>query len=141
MSSEDVEALEADGKLPEVSFAEDGTPSITVPEGAEEPERLVVKVLEEGDGPALESTGTVVADYLGVSLRDGTTFDSSYERGEPAEFPLGNVIPGWTYGLEGQKAGSKVLLVLPSELAYGDPATGTSPGGPLVFVVDIKEVK
>ncbi|MCQ1950222.1 FKBP-type peptidyl-prolyl cis-trans isomerase [Arthrobacter jinronghuae] len=141
MSSEDVDALEAEGKLPEVTFAEDGTPSITIPEGAEEPERLVVKVLEEGDGPVLESTGTVVADYLGVGLRDGETFDSSYERGEPAEFPLGNVIPGWTYGLAEQKAGSKVLLVLPSELAYGDPAGGSSPSGPLVFVVDIKEVK
>ncbi|UWX95779.1 FKBP-type peptidyl-prolyl cis-trans isomerase [Arthrobacter zhaoxinii] len=141
MSSEDVQALEADGKLPEVKFAEDGTPSITVPEGAEEPDRLIVKVLEEGDGPVLESTGTVVADYLGVGLRDGETFDSSYERGEPAEFPLANVVSGWTYGLAGQKAGSKVLLVLPSELAYGDPSSGGSPSGPLVFVVDIKEVK
>ncbi|MDM7989301.1 FKBP-type peptidyl-prolyl cis-trans isomerase [Arthrobacter sp. zg-Y877] len=141
MSSEEVDALEAEGKLPEVTFAEDGTPSITIPEGAEEPDRLIVKVLEEGDGPVLEATGTVKAGYLGVSLRDGSTFDSSYERGEPAEFPLGNVIPGWTYGLAGQKAGSKVLLVLPSELAYGDPAAGSSPSGPLVFVVDIQEVK
>ena len=141
MAPEEVESLSADGKLPEVTFAEDGTPSVTIPEGAEEPEKLIVKVLEEGDGPVLETSGTVVADYLGVGLRDGATFDSSYERGEPAEFPLSNVISGWTYGLAGQKAGSKVLLVLPSELSYGDPAAGSSPSGPLVFVVDIQEVK
>ena len=140
MSADDVTALSEDGKLPEVTFAEDGTPSITVPEGAEEPGRLVVKVLEEGDGPVLETSGTVKAGYTGVSLRTGETFDSSYP-GDPVEFPLSNVISGWTYGLTGQKAGSKVLLVLPSELAYGDPAPGTSPSGPLVFVVDIQEVK
>lgn len=141
MSGKDVDALADDGKLPEVTFGEDGKPSVTIPEGAAEPDKLVVKVLEEGDGPVLESSGTVVADYLGVGLRDGATFDSSYDRGEAAEFPLANVIPGWTYGLAGQKAGSKVLLVVPSDLAYGDPAAGSSPSGPLVFVVDIKEVK
>lgn len=141
MSGKDVDALADDGKLPEVTFGEDGKPSVTIPEGAAEPDKLVVKVLEEGDGPVLESSGTVVADYLGVGLRDGATFDSSYDRGEAAEFPLANVIPGWTYGLAGQKAGTKVLLVVPSDLAYGDPAAGSSPSGPLVFVVDIKEVK
>ena len=141
MSGKDVDALADDGKLPEVTFGEDGKPSVTIPEGAAEPDKLVVKVLEEGDGTVLESSGTVVADYLGVGLRDGATFDSSYDRGEAAEFPLANVIPGWTYGLAGQKAGSKVLLVVPSDLAYGDPAAGSSPSGPLVFVVDIKEVK
>nr|WP_231700673.1 MULTISPECIES: FKBP-type peptidyl-prolyl cis-trans isomerase [unclassified Arthrobacter] len=140
MSPEDVAALDSEGKLPQVSFGEDGTPSITIPEGVEEPDRLIVKVLEEGDGPVLESTGTVKAAYLGVGLRDGKTFDSSYESGEPVEFPLANVVSGWTYGLAGQKAGSKVLLVLPSELAYGDPAQ-SGPSGPLAFVVDIQEVK
>ncbi|MBP3043135.1 FKBP-type peptidyl-prolyl cis-trans isomerase [Arthrobacter jiangjiafuii] len=141
MSSDDVAALDSEGKLPKVTFGEDGVPSVEIPEGVEEPEKLIVKVLEEGDGAALAETGTVTANYLGVSLRDGSTFDSSYERGEPAEFPLAEVIPGWTYGLAGQKAGSKVLLVLPSELAYGDPAGGTAPSGPLAFVVEIQEVK
>ncbi|MCC9196690.1 FKBP-type peptidyl-prolyl cis-trans isomerase [Arthrobacter sp. zg-Y820] len=141
MSPEDVSALETDGKLPKVSFGEDGVPAVEIPENMEEPDKLIVKVLEEGEGAAVEETGTVKVDYLGVSQRDGSTFDSSYERGEPAEFPLDGVIPGWTHGLAGQKAGSKVLLVLPSELAYGDPAPSGNPAGPLVFVVDIQEVK
>ncbi|WP_342024735.1 FKBP-type peptidyl-prolyl cis-trans isomerase [Arthrobacter citreus] len=141
MSPDDVAKLDSEGKLPKVEFGEDGVPSITVPENAEEPDKLIVKVLEEGDGAVLEETGTVKANYLGVSLRDGTTFDSSYEGGEAIEFGLDGVISGWTYGLAGQKAGSKVLLVLPTELAYGDPAGGSAPSGPLVFVVEIEEVK
>ncbi|UOY94684.1 FKBP-type peptidyl-prolyl cis-trans isomerase [Arthrobacter gengyunqii] len=140
MSQDDVAALEADGKLPKVTFGEDGVPAVEIPEDAAEPEKLIVKVLEEGDGAVVEETGTVKANYLGVGLRDGETFDSSYEQGEAVEFPLDGVISGWTYGLAGQKAGSKVLLVIPTELAYGDPAQ-RGPSGPLVFVVDIEEVK
>ena len=140
MNQDEVAALDAAGKLPKVTFGEDGVPAVEIPEGAEEPEQLIVKVLEEGDGAVLAETGTVKANYLGVSFRDGTTFDSSYEQGEALEVPLSGVISGWTYGLAGQKAGSKVLLVLPTELAYGDPANG-GPSGPLVFVVDIQEVK
>ncbi len=141
MSSDDVAKLESDGKLPEVTFGDDGVPSITVPENAEDPDKLVVKVLEEGDGAVAGETSTVKANYLGVSLRDGTTFDSSYEGGEALEFGLDGVISGWTYGLAGQKAGSKLLLVLPAELAYGDPAGGSAPSGPLAFVVELEEVK
>ena len=140
MSPDDVAALESDGKLPKVTFGEDGVPAVEIPDTMEEPDKLIVKVLEEGDGPVVEESSTVKVDYLGVSQRDGSTFDSSYERGEAAEFPLDGVITGWTYGLAGQKAGSTVLLALPTELAYGDPA-GSGPAGPLVFVVKIQEVK
>ena len=140
MNTDDVNVLESDGKLPKVTFSEDGVPAVEIPDSMEEPEKLIVKVLEEGDGPVAEESSTVKVDYLGVSQRDGSTFDSSYERGEPSEFPLTGVISGWTYGLAGQKAGSTVLLALPTELAYGDPA-GSRPAGPLVFVVKILEVK
>ncbi|WP_146070479.1 FKBP-type peptidyl-prolyl cis-trans isomerase [Arthrobacter sp. 08Y14] len=140
MSQDEVAALEGDGKLPKVTFGDDGVPAVEIPEDAVEPEKLIVKVLEEGEGAALTETSTVKANYLGVGLRDGETFDSSYEQGEAIEFPLDGVISGWTYGLSGQKAGAKVLLVIPTELAYGDPAQN-GPSGPLVFVVDIEEVK
>ena len=142
MSQDEVAALDAEGKLPKVTFGDDGVPAVEIPEGAQEPEKLIVKVLEEGDGAALTETSTVKANYLGVSFRDGSPFDSSYDRGEASEFPLDGVISGWTYGLTGQKAGSKVLLVIPTELAYGDPAgSSAQPSGPLVFVVEIQEVK
>lgn len=142
LSAEDTAALDAAGELPTVTFGEDGAPAVEIPDSVKEPEKLIVKVLEEGDGAVTDTSSTVVTDYLGVSLRDGSTFDSSYERGEALEFPLNGVISGWTYGLAGQKAGSKLLLVVPSQLAYGDPAAQSgAPSGPLVFVVDIKEVK
>ena len=140
MSSADVQALDDEGRLPTVTFGEDGVPAVEIPEDVVEPEKLIVKVLEEGDGAEVNTSSTVRADYLGVGLRDGETFDASYERGEPSEFGLNGVISGWTYGLSGQKAGAKVLLVIPSELAYGDPAQGGAPSGPLAFVVEIKDV-
>ena len=140
MSDDEVGKLEEEGRLPSVTFGEDGVPAVELPENVVDPEKLIVKVLEEGDGAEVNTSSTVNADYLGVGLADGETFDSSYERGEPSEFGLNQVISGWTYGLSGQKAGAKVLLVIPAELAYGDPASG-GVSGPLAFVVDIKEVK
>ena len=138
----EVAQLEEDGKLPSVETGDGGEPTITVEDKSFNPDKLIVKVIEEGDGPVASETSTVLADYQGVSLQDGEVFDSSYSRGEAAEFSLEQVVSGWTYGLSGLKAGSKVLLVLPSELGYGDPApSATQPSGPLAFYVDLKEVK
>jgi FKBP-type peptidyl-prolyl cis-trans isomerase FklB len=80
--------------------------------------------------------------YRGT-LVDGTEFDSSYSRNEPAEFPVGGVIPGWTEALQLMKEGSKWQLVLPPELAYGERGAGPriGPNATLVFEVELLEVE
>lgn len=103
---------------------------------------LQYKVLEEGSGVSPDSTDIVRVHYEGTLL-DGTVFDSSYERDEPAQFPLNKVIPGWTEGLQLMKEGAKYRFWIPSELAYG---MNPRPGGPigpnetLVFTVELLEV-
>lgn len=132
-------AVEPAEGLPTVTLAEDGAPTIDV-EGATEPTELVVQPLIEGEGPEVESGQTITVQYHGALLSDGTVFDSSWERGQPAQFGIGvgQVIPGWDQGLVGQKVGSQVLLVIPSELAYGDQERDPIPANSdLVFVVDI----
>ncbi|MCP8900460.1 FKBP-type peptidyl-prolyl cis-trans isomerase [Gilvimarinus xylanilyticus] len=102
---------------------------------------LQYKVLEEGDGiqPAAEDTVTV--HYEG-RLIDGTVFDSSYERGNPATFGLNQVIPGWTEGLQLMETGSKYELYIPSDLAYGPGGNqGIPPNSTLVFQVELLEVE
>ena len=75
------------------------------------------------------------------TLRDGTVFDSSIERGQPAEFPLNRVIPCWTEGVAMMKVGGKSRLVCPSEIAYKDRATGKiPPGAALAFDVELLEI-
>ncbi len=93
----------------------------------------------EGDGPAV--TDTVVAHYTGW-LTDGTVFDSSHARGEPTEFPLNRVIPGWTEGLQLMKPGGKFLFEIPPELGYGARQTGKIPANAtLIFLVELVAVK
>jgi FKBP-type peptidyl-prolyl cis-trans isomerase len=92
-----------------------------------------------GDGPRPTPADTVVADYEGT-LADGTKFDSSYDRGEPAEFPLGGVIPGWTEALQLMRPGEEFRLVIPPELAYGADGAGAmiGPNEVLVFKVELR---
>ena len=93
---------------------------------------------EDGKKPTMEDTVTV--HYTG-KLIDGTTFDSSVERGQPATFPLNGVIEGWQEGLQLMPAGSKYKLTIPAELAYGDrPAGSIPPGSVLVFDVELIEI-
>lgn len=102
---------------------------------------LQYEVLEEGEGDKPESTDTVKVHYTG-RLLNGTVFDSSVQRGEPVEFPLDRVIPGWTEGLQLMSAGSKYRFWIPSELAYGEnapPAIG--PNQVLDFEVELLEIK
>lgn len=132
-------AVEPPEGLPTVTLAEDGTPTIDV-EGATEPTELVVQPLIEGDGPEVQEGQSITVQYHGALLSDGTVFDSSWERGQPAQFGIGvgQVIQGWDEGLVGQKVGSQVLLVIPSEQAYGDQERDPIPANSdLVFVVDI----
>ena len=127
--------------LPTVELADDGQPTVTIPEGYEEPTDLVVQPLIEGDGAEVTKDQTVTVQYSGCLL-DGTSFDSSWSRGEPLSFPLNGVIPGWTNGIAGQKVGSQVLLVVPADQGYGDQENGAIPANStLVFVVDILEAK
>jgi FKBP-type peptidyl-prolyl cis-trans isomerase FkpA len=82
----------------------------------------------------------VQVHYKGT-LRDGTTFDSSYDRGQPATFPLNQVIPCWTEGVQKMKVGGKAKLVCPPDLAYGDRANASIPAGStLTFEVELLDI-
>src|SRR5437762_9569747 len=103
---------------------------------------LQYKVIKEGTGPQPKGTDTVTVNYRGT-LIDGTEFDSSYKRGEPATFPLNGVIKGWTEGVQLMKVGSKYQLFIPSNLAYGDRAVGPdiTPNSTLIFEVELLGAK
>lgn len=118
--------LEANGKRPEI---------ITTPSG------LQYEVLEEGKGPRPEKGDQVKVHYTG-RLIDGTVFDSSVERGEPATFGVTQVIPGWVEALQLMPAGSKWRLHIPSALAYGPQGAGGTigPNSTLIFDVELLEV-
>lgn len=99
---------------------------------------LQYKVIVEGSGAKPTPANTVRVHYTGTLL-DGKVFDSSHQRKEPVEFPLGNVIPGWVEGLQLMSVGSKYMLYIPSQLAYGDGA-GSGPipaGSTLIFEVEL----
>ena len=134
------ETVEPAAGLPVVTLADNGAPSISIPADYKAPDQLVVQTLIKGNGPEVLPGANVTVHYTGWLL-DGTVFDSSWERNEPASFGLNQVIPGWTQGLAGQTVGSQVLLVIPPALAYGDVDRGTIPANStLVFVVDILAV-
>ena len=134
------EAVAPVAGLPTVELADDGAPTITVPEG-EPPAELIVQPLIEGTGPVVESGQTITVHYTGVLWADGTVFDSSWESGAPTRFEIGSgaVIPGWDEGLVGQTVGSQVLLVVPPAKGYpeGSPDGSISATDTLVFVIDI----
>jgi FKBP-type peptidyl-prolyl cis-trans isomerase FkpA len=102
------------------------------------PSGIVFKELKAGTGPSPKATDTVKVNYRGT-LTNGTEFDSSYRRGEPAEFPLNGVIACWTEGVQKLKVGGKAQLVCPARLAYGEQGSPpTIPGNAtLVFEVEL----
>ncbi|MEL0613800.1 FKBP-type peptidyl-prolyl cis-trans isomerase [Marinomonas arenicola] len=101
---------------------------------------LLYKVITKGKGEKPKATDTVKVDYEG-SLIDGKVFDSSYKRGEAITFPLNQVIPGWTEGLQLMPVGSKYELYIPAALAYGPGGTGPiPPNAALKFVVELHAI-
>ena len=125
--------------LPTVKENDKGVPVISV-DGVAAPTALISQDLIKGKGQAVKETDTITVNYVGVALAGGKVFDSSFDSGKKATFPLNGVIKGWTQGLSGKTVGSRVLLVIPKALAYGDQGQGDAKGD-LVFVVDILGVK
>ena len=109
---------------------------VTLPSG------LQYKVLREGNGRKPKATDQVVCHYEGF-LVDGTVFDSSYQRGEPATFALNQVITGWTEGLQLMQEGAKYRFFIPWRLGYGESGAGSliPPYSALIFDVELQEVK
>ncbi|MBC7741904.1 MAG: FKBP-type peptidyl-prolyl cis-trans isomerase [Bdellovibrionaceae bacterium] len=101
---------------------------------------LQYQVITEGTGPMPKKEDNVKCHYTGT-LIDGTKFDSSVDRGQPAEFPVGGVIPGWTEALQMMKVGSKYKLFIPPELAYGPAGRpGIPANSALIFEVELLEI-
>lgn len=102
---------------------------------------LQYEVITEGSGDVPTAASTVRTHYAGT-LVDGSEFDSSYKRGEPAEFPVGGVIPGWTEALQKMPVGSKWKLYVPYNLAYGEQGAGGAigPYQALVFEIELLEI-
>jgi FKBP-type peptidyl-prolyl cis-trans isomerase FklB len=117
--------------------ANKGKPGVvTLPSG------LQYKVEKEGTGPKPTASDSVVCNYRGT-LINGTEFDSSYKRGQPATFPVSGVIKGWTEALQLMPVGSKWQLFVPSDLAYGDHGAGADigPGATLMFEVEVLSIQ
>jgi FKBP-type peptidyl-prolyl cis-trans isomerase len=115
----------------------------TVPKGSgAAPTALKAETLIAGNGAEIKSGQQATVNYVGVLYKTGKEFDTSWG-GQPAQFPLTNVIEGWQSGLPGMKVGGRRLLVIPAEQAYGDSppsGSGIEAGEALVFVVDLVSV-
>lgn len=117
----------------------DAKPQVLLPAG-EAPAELVIHDVVEGDGDAVEAGASVTTHYVGIGWNTKRQFDSSWDRGQPIRFPLGNVIAGWQQGIPGMRVGGRRLLVIPAALAYGNrppPGSGIESGEALVFVIDL----
>lgn len=123
-----------------------GKPSVTS-KSSTTPTKLEVKDLVVGKGKAATPASTVTVQYVGVLYKTGVKFDSSWDRGQTAQFSLSGVVKGFTQGIGGttgvppMKAGGRRLMILPAPLGYGSQSNGTIPANsPLVFVVDLVSV-
>jgi FKBP-type peptidyl-prolyl cis-trans isomerase FkpA len=118
------------------SAAHAANPRETLPSG------VVVEHLEQGDGPAPKATDAISVHYRGT-LENGTEFDSSYKRGQPASFPLNRVVPCWTEGMQKVKVGGRAKLTCPPATAYGPRGVpgAIPPNATLTFEVQVLGIK
>lgn len=139
-SAKGSDVAQDDANLPKVGTNTDGkAPSIEVPKAAA-PKKLVANYVIEGDGEEVKAENSVLVQYKGVLWDNGKEFDSTYSRKALTSFSLQQVVKGWSQGLTGKKVGSRVLIVVPPDLGYGDnPPAGSGIGkdSTLVFSVDI----
>lgn len=136
--AEKMQAQAEEASAAAIKAGEDFRAEFATQEGVMKTESgLLYQVVEAAEGETPKETDTVVVHYTGT-LTDGTKFDSSVDRGEPATFPLNRVIPGWTEGVQLMTVGSKYKFVIPPELAYGEQDTPAIPGNStLVFDVEL----
>ncbi len=160
VASSVTEAAGPDSTCPTTAPANAGAPEWTLPgatgsvavTGSTDTSAPIVKVsapfsvtetqvhtLQAGAGPVVAPTASVSVCYMGVNGRDGSVFDSSYQRGEPAEFSLDGVVPGFQKAIAGQKVGSTVAVAMVPADGYpqGQPAAGIQPGDTLIFAIKI----
>jgi FKBP-type peptidyl-prolyl cis-trans isomerase len=126
-----------------VTGAAGAKPTTTIGAETKNTNQLTVKDLIVGTGAEAKPTDTITAHYVGIGGISGQQFDSSWDRGQAAQFPLNGVIVGWQNGIPGMKVGGRRLLVIPGDQAYGanPPAgSGIQPNEPLVFVVDLVSI-
>ncbi|MFF3517360.1 FKBP-type peptidyl-prolyl cis-trans isomerase [Streptomyces sp. NPDC002573] len=139
-SAKGKDVAQNDAKLPKVGTNTDGkAPSIDVPK-VKPPTGLVANYVIEGSGDQVAADSTVLVQYKGVLWDTGKEFDSTYGRGQLTSFSLQQVVKGWAEGLTGKKVGSRVLIVIPPKLGYGDnppQGSGIKKDSTLVFSVDI----
>lgn len=139
-SAKGADVAQDDADLPKVGTNTDGkAPSLEIPK-ADPPKKLVANYVIEGDGDELAAENTVLVQYKGVQWDTGKEFDSTYANKQLVSFSLQQVVKGWSQGLTGKKVGSRVLIVIPPELGYGDnppQGSGIAKGATLVFTVDI----
>nr|WP_246367259.1 FKBP-type peptidyl-prolyl cis-trans isomerase [Microbacterium marinum] len=132
------DAQEPVAGMPTVKLADDGAPSITIPEG-DAPTETEIATLKQGDGYEIKKGDYALIQYTGVRWSNGETFDSTWDGGAPIAYPTTNYVAGFQKALEGQKVGSQVLVVIPPAEGYGEGTINEEDlkGETIVFVVDI----
>jgi hypothetical protein len=123
-----------------VNFVPAGVPIVTIAADAPAATALESDDIKVGTGPAVKTGDTVTANYCGIGMVSREKFDSSWVRGEPATFPLDQVIAGWSDGVPGMQVGGQRLLVIPGASGYGSnppPGSGILPDETLVFVIEL----
>ena len=139
-AAEQVDAADGVAITPDVSVLDSDVPLVYVRADSAPARELIATEIRAGSGETAALDDLITVEYCGVGLATGELFDSSWARGAPATFPLsqGQLIQGWVDGIPGMQVGERRVLVIPSDLAYGEtPPPGIEPGETLVFVVEL----